>query len=126
MQPGLVHVLSGGAPSFLMVFGVQALLAFNTAQRRNTIQNAITTRISGKGRFGADRLTGTANRVGPNGLAVELRFVTKLDADDLQAFIEAQATGQNTPLDGSWLRVHECSHDEGTNVCTPLFERVWP
>lgn len=108
-----------------MVYGVQARLALSTPQRRNQVVNAITARIEGKQRLGADLIQGAAARVGPNALTLELRFIGPLDADDLRAHLESTLTGQLLPLAGSWLRVHACTHDEGLNVCTATFERVW-
>ena len=108
-----------------MVYGVTALLAFSSATRRDSVRDAITTRIVGRPRWSVDEIEAAANRIGPNGLRVCLRFVSRADADDLKARVESFSTGQRTPLAGSWLLVHDCTHDEGTNECTVVASRTW-
>jgi len=108
-----------------MVYCVQIGAAFSTAARRNTVLTALQTRIAGKPRWSVDVLEPATFRFGANGLHAELRFVSSADADDLKARLEAVAIGAVTPITGSWVRVHTCTHDEATNVCTVVAERVW-
>ncbi len=108
-----------------MVFCVQASLAFTSAQRRNQALTQIQNRVAGKQRFGLDVLSATSARLGANALQVEYRFVAEADAVDLRTFAESTLTGQLLPLAGSFIRVHSCSHDEATNVCTVTYSRSW-
>ena len=108
-----------------MVYCLQATLAFSTAGRRNSILSAIENRIVGKTRWGVEVTQAQAVRAGDNGLVADLRFVSQLDQADLRAFIESQATGQNTPLTGSRVLLHDCPHDEGVGFCTSGSEVVW-
>ena len=110
-----------------MVYCVEARLAFSTSARRDTILADIQSRISGKQRWSVDVLVAAdlSPRVGQFGIIVELRFISKADADDLKNRIEAFATGQRLPVAGSWITIHDCSHDEGTNSCTAVVRRDW-
>lgn len=107
-----------------MVYCLQAQLAFNTATRRNNVRTAILNRIDGRSRWQADRIEAQSNRIGPNGLAVELRFVSRADQEDLESRLDALFP-QNPPLAGSWMRLHDCSHDEATNACSVTSTREW-
>ena len=108
-----------------MVYCASAQLAFSTAARRNAVLADAQARIAGKQRWSVDTLTAEPFRFGANGIRVELRFVSRADADDLMARVEAFATGVRAPLAGSWLTLHDCSHDEGTDVCTVVGRRDW-
>lgn len=104
-----------------MVYCAQARLIFSTAARRDAVYADIESDITGKNRWGVTTLSQDPR----NGLYLEARFMTRADEQSLQARIEAFATGQRTPQAGSYLRLHDCTHDEGTNICTPTYERVW-
>lgn len=107
-----------------MVYCLQAALAFNTATRRNNVKTAIETRIDGRERWDVDRVESMALRAGANGLVVELRFIARADQEDLDSRM-AQLFPANPPLAGSWMRLHDCSHDEGTNACAVMATRTW-
>jgi hypothetical protein len=108
-----------------VVYGVTGMLAFSSVARRDAVLSDLQTRISGKSRWGIDVLEPAGSHYGPNGIYLELRFTSRLDADDLKARLENFATGQRAPQPGSWIRVHTCSHDDGTNECVIVAERVW-
>lgn len=110
-----------------MVYCVEARLAFSTSARRDAVLSDIQTRIGTKQRWSVDTLLAAdlRPRQGQFGIIAELRFVSRLDADDLRSRVEAFATGPRSPLAGSWLTVHDCSHDESTNSCTAVVRRDW-
>lgn len=108
-----------------MVYCVNGTISFSTAARRDAVLADMQARIVGKQRWGIEVLSASGSRVGPNGINVELRFSSQADADDLRARLEAFATGVRVPAAGSWLRVSSCTHDEGSNSCVVLAEKVW-
>ena len=99
--------------------------AFSSAARRNAVLSDIETRVASKQRWDVDVLVAAPSRLGANGLYVELRFVSSADADDLRSRVESFATGVRTPLAGSYLIVHNCTHDEGANECSVVASRTW-
>lgn len=108
-----------------MVYAVNALIAFSTTARRDAVLADMQSRIAGKPRWGVEIIEAAASHYGADGIRLELRFTSQADADDLKARIEAFATGARLPQPGSWLRVHSCTHDEATNNCALIAERVW-
>ena len=109
-----------------MVYALQAQLAFATEARRDNVATAVETRIAGKPRFGLDYLSRQPVNDDPWGLIVELRFTSRADQEDLQARIDAVATGANAPLAGSYVRIHDCPHDETeAAACEIAAERTW-
>lgn len=112
-----------------MVYCLQAALAFTSAARRDAVLNGIATRIAGRPRWGVDELQAVslAPRIpgGTDGLRTTLRFVSRADEEDLMARIEALATGQRTPIDGSWVALHDCGHDDEEGACAPAERREW-
>lgn len=105
-----------------MVFCAQMRAAFSSAARRDSVLADIL-QFANKPRFQA-----SATRIeavdlsdtipgGNNGLIVEdLRFLTRQDAQFLLDGVRSSATGVRTPLAGSWVAIHDCSHDETTPV----------
>jgi hypothetical protein len=108
-----------------VVYCVQAELAFSSSARRNSVLSDIESRISTRERWGVDVIQMAPLRSGANGIRLELRFTSRLDADDLMARIESFATGQRRPLAGSWLTVHNCTHDSAASACVPDARRDW-
>lgn len=110
-----------------MVYCVQLFASFGTAARRDNVLADIQARIAGKPRWSVDLLEAADLRpkLGQYGLRAELRFVSRLDADDLKTRVETFATGTNAPQPGSHLIVHDCTHDEGTNDCLVVARRDW-
>lgn len=106
-----------------MVYCVQGQLAFSGGSRRNAVRTDVESRIAARQRWGVDTLAAVTLRGEPV-LLVSLRFVSRLDADDLVARIQAFATGQRRPLAGSWLRVHGCTHD-AAGVCESGTRITW-
>lgn len=109
----------------MSVFCLNATLAFSTAGRRDTVLSDLQSRVVGKQKWGVEVISASGSRVGPNGITVEIRFISRLDVDDLMARLESFATGVRAPLAGSWVRVSSCTHDEDSNTCVLLAERVW-
>lgn len=108
-----------------MVFCAQAQLAFSSGARRDAVLADVEARIVGRPRWDADVLQAESFRFGTHGIRVELRFVSRADADDLLARMEAFAVGQRLPEPGSWMTVHDCTHDEATNACLVVARRDW-
>jgi hypothetical protein len=108
-----------------MVYCVLAELAFSSSARRQLVLDDIVARIAGRARWGVDEVEATVRKDGAVSIKIQLRFVSRLDADDLMARIDAFATGQRTPLAGSWLTVHDCSHDGPPQPCVPDARRDW-
>lgn len=112
-----------------MVYCLQARLAFSTAARRNNVRTSILNRVASRQRWGVEEVLAIDTRPriagGQNGLAVDnLRFVSRADVDDLKALLDS-LWAANPPLVGSWIQVHDCSHDEGRDVCAVTFRRDW-
>ena len=107
------------------MYCAQAQLAFSTVARRDVVLADMEARVAGRPRWDVDVLEPAVFRHGEHGIRVELRFVSRLDADDLLARVEGFATGVRTPLAGSWMTVHDCSHDEATNACAVVSRRDW-
>jgi hypothetical protein len=74
--------------------------------------------------YGVDQLEGRANKIGPNGIYVILRFVSQADRDAFVAQLLSIAVGQLAPVAGSWYRLHDCLHDEAGN-CGPGVRTVF-
>lgn len=108
-----------------MVYCVQLQAAFTSAARRDAVLADIQTWIAGKSRWSVDVLQAVPLRFGANGIQVELRFTSQADADGLKTRVESFATGVRTPIPESWVRVHTCTHDEGTNTCNAIVQRLW-
>lgn len=108
-----------------MVYCVQGVLTFSTAARRDAVLADVQTRIVGKARWQAEPEQLAATTIeNAAGITVEMRFVARADADDLMARIGAFATGARAPSAGSWLRVHDCSHDTDV-ACGAGTLRTW-
>ena len=101
-----------------MIFCFNAEVAFTTAARRNQVLNAMDSNRQQKVQYGITQLEGRANKIGPNGIYAILRFPSLADRDDFIAQMLAFAVGQFLPIAGSWYRVHDCVHDQGTS-CPP-------
>lgn len=118
-----------------MVYCVQGALAFTSSARRNAVVTDIQTRISARPRFGTDVLKSANVRLrtatlqteprGVNGIRFEMRFTNRSDADDLIARIQAFATGLRLPVAGSFVAVHNCTHDGTPDPCVTDLEVVW-
>lgn len=109
-----------------MVYCLQALLKFAVAARRDAVIADIQSRIAGRARWSLDVLEAVDSKEGLPSIAVELRFISRADQEDLQARVETFASGSRAPESGSWLSLHDCNHDEIEVVpCTLIAERVW-
>lgn len=107
-----------------MIFALIGSVAFSTAQRRNTVANAITSALTGKQRWnGAVEVNENYNPgiriAATNGRRFEFRFLTEADADTVwTAAINAMTT--TPPAPGSWIAQHSCNHD---TVGVPCVEK---
>jgi hypothetical protein len=108
-----------------MVYCILAELAFSSSARRQAVLDDIVARIAGRERWGVEQVEAAVRKDGAVAIKMQLRFVSRLDADDLMARIDAFAVGQRTPLAGSWITVHNCSHDGAPQECVPDARRDW-
>lgn len=70
----------------------------------------------GKLMLGEALATATTDLViGTNGLVIDVRMRNANDADALLARIVSFASGQRTPVAGSAIYTHSCSHDNAQN-----------
>ena len=85
--------------------------------------NFLATRLT----FGNLLVVATAElAMGANGLLIDVRMRNAHDADALIARIESFATGQRLPLVGSFIDIHDCTHDAADPApCSGVTRRVW-
>jgi|SRR6185436_8039127 len=111
-----------------MVYCAQALLMYNTVNRRDTIMGNIQTQVANKPRYHglAADINGITSKSGSPAILIEIRFLNAQDMLDLQAFIETGAVGANQPLPGSFAKIHNCNHDESNiQLCSVSTIRTW-
>lgn len=109
-----------------MVFSVQSTLEFANATRRDNVLVGIQTRIGSKSRFGELIAEAVVAKSGNPAIAVSVSFTSRADMDDLKAWVETNAVGANLPRAGSWIRIHECSHDvSNPQPCVIESQRTW-
>lgn len=104
-----------------MIYALQAVLSFTTANRRNTVKSAIDTQIASKPRFGnATSLAGTD--AGRFTLTVEVRFTSEADRDAALAQLDSSARAQTAT---GRIQRHQCTHDTANPTpCVVLSEVV--
>lgn len=106
-----------------MVHCIQITIAYSTAARRDQARTAISSRVTGKGRWGTPEILASAPvDIGPNGLTIEWRFPNQADAADLYDFM---LTRTPAPIAGSLMIQHTCPHDEARNACTITRTKTW-
>lgn len=115
-----------------MVYCVAATLAFTSAARRDAVLADLQSRIEGRPRWGIDVLRASTVYLGAsktknvNGIIASLRFSSRADQEQLKTRPESFATGQRAPVAGSYIALHDCSHDEASPVeCVELARRTW-
>ena len=109
-----------------MVYAMQAELAFSTAARRDAVLADINSQIASRPRWGQSTAVASAVTAGANGILLELRFTSRADLDAVKARIESFATGQRSPLAGSFIDIHDCTHDAANpQPCSGVTRRVW-
>ena len=109
-----------------MVYCVQAELKFNNATRRNAMLNGIAAEIATRPQWQTKLLEAVFAKDGAFAVAVEVRFNSATDMNEVKEFVIANATGPNTPNAGSWLKIHECSHDSPTPaLCIDTLRQDW-
>ena len=94
-----------------MVYASQALLSYSTAVRRDEAQAFISNDHGSKQKWGPVTNQAITDEAGNPAVSVEIRFTSKADSVDLMNKVIAQATGARLPLPGSWMTIHDCSHD---------------
>ncbi len=112
----------------MAVTALRADLAFTSAARRDQVQANLALFFVGKLMLGEALNLATAELpLGSHGLMVDVRMHNEKDTNALLARIEAFASGARTPIAGSTVKTHPCSHDM-TNPppCpTPNERRRW-
>lgn len=108
-----------------MVFAAQALLRFPDVARRDVVLVALLTHVIGRSRFGADVIEAIADKDGVPSIRMELRFTVPADQIDMSDFVQITASGVQTPESGSWLSIHDCSHDGAPQPCIATIVRTW-
>ena len=109
-----------------MVYCVQAQLKFNNNARRNAMLNDIATAIAARPQWQATRLAAVFAKDGAFAVALEVRFNSPDDMNEVKDYVIANATGPNTPNAGSWLTIHDCSHDaENPTLDVVSFRQDW-
>lgn len=71
--------------------------------------------LAGKLMLGEALTVATGLDIGANGLVVDVRMRNTNDADALLARIVSFASGARTPVAGSTIYTHPCSHDNAMN-----------
>lgn len=113
-----------------MVFAIIGRVAFSTAQRRNTVANAIGSALTGKTRWNGEvevneNYTPGFRIPASNGRRFELRFLTEADADAVwTAATNAMTT--TAPASGSWIEQHSCNHDAAGIPCVQKRRQDYP
>ena len=74
--------------------------------------DGIAAKIAARPQWQATRLAPVTAKGGSAAVALEVRFISAADEIALRDFVIANATGPNTPNAGSWLTIHDCSHDD--------------
>ena len=109
-----------------MIHGIQASLIFATAGRRDNVLAFLQAQIAGRNRWGVEKLNvDEAPWHPPNGLVLEVRFVTQQDADNTWNELTT-LSGQRNPEPGSVAVRHSCDHDaHAPAACTILDTFTW-
>lgn len=109
-----------------MVYAIQAELAFSTAGRRDQVLADLTSQLTSHARWVGSTVIASPVTAGPNGLVLDVRFITQASQSSIQARIDTFATGPRLPLTGSFLRTHDCTHDSpNPEPCVGLMQRDW-
>lgn len=109
-----------------MVYAMQGSLAFSTAARRDQVLADLNSQIASREQWGTSTARAEALEIGQHGLIVDARFTSRASVDSLKARIESFATGQRLPLAGSFIDVHDCTHDAANPApCSGVTRRVW-
>lgn len=109
-----------------MVYCLQADLAFSTVARRDAVLADMQTQAAAHPKWGDVSIVATTWETGEAAISVDVRFVTVVSQVAIMNRIEQFATGQRTPLAGSWYQLHPCPHDQQPpEPCVPEPRRVW-
>lgn len=108
-----------------MVYAVQALLKFGGASARDQVQTDLTTFTAANAKWGIERIDARDHEGAPS-LVVELRFEAQANQTALTNRLDQQLKGQKLPLAGSYVRWHNCPHDETPPTpCVNAGEQTW-
>lgn len=99
-----------------MVYCLSGVLSYTTAARRDAVVADALAFIAGQSTWDVVEITPMARRLEPFCVSFMLRFTTKANQQSLLTHIDNAAKGQNTPEPGSYVSVHDCTHDESTPV----------
>ena len=110
-----------------MVYCIQARLGFATEEARNLAQVSAENKLTGTSKW--QLVTVRAGKLWEHefGLRLEVRYTRKNDRDGLAKHLEKFVTDKDIPpLAGSWIRIHDCPHEEGHGACAePEIAREW-
>ena len=110
-----------------MVYAVVGTLYFSSAAKRDSALGQIRANTTGRNRWNASEESSLPyhdpSRPADFGLTLNVRFISKADADA----IWAQTGGGNDAniLPGSFMQRHDCPHDGDAGTCTPEATRAW-
>lgn len=93
-----------------MVYCVQAYLIFADTATRNTRLAQATSFVTNKERWDVT----TLEPLGSDALVITARFISKSD----QLSVDAASRNLGGAQPGSWVQIHDCTHDEGSNSCS--------
>jgi hypothetical protein len=117
-----------------MIFALQGYVAFNTTNDRDQVVQFLTgggtprvapTTVTPTGTWQNRVVSGAQFDTGKPGIALEVRYLTRQEADDLWTDI-ISALGSRSVQPGSFLYAHDCTNDEpGVNNCVITFQQSW-
>jgi hypothetical protein len=109
-----------------VVYCIQAVVGFSTAVKRDNALSLIDAQRAGKVMWGvqSSQAIGSGFRADGFWLSCQLRYEGEADADDLFSQL-VTFLGKNSPLTGSTVTLHDCTHDEGTNTCTVVNQQAF-
>lgn len=103
-----------------MVYAVRAEIAFSTPQRRNQARTQIDNYLAAHpDRFDANVPINAPLDAGPNGIALDLRFRQRADADQLITSFAGLSQ-----IVGGYYVAHDCPHDVSPPLPCPDPVRV--
>jgi hypothetical protein len=96
-----------------VVYAVHGQFGFRNANRRNAVMANVQAQLEQKNLWGDTIMGEITSPSGDPGMLVETRFVDQAERDafwnDLVAYLGG---GVNGPTTGSFIRQHDCTHDD--------------
>ena len=87
-------------------------MAFSSVARRDQVLADIQTQMAAQQTWGETLAVASTWPLNEPSLSVDVRFSAQPARQAIVNRIETFATGQRTPLAGSWYALHPCPHDE--------------